>query len=168
MSLNRTYIEKWIKFEFYFSGAKCKKIVNTLIEILMRTLESGEDILISGFGKFCVKEKAERKGRDPTTGESIILPPRRVVTFKCSPTLREKIERTHYPSTFGVNPQEIFQLFDFVNKITPPNWIFYEYGNPPALKPGNLYIEVFPINSDVIDWEEEEEPIGFVSGPMMF
>ena len=168
MSLNKRDIEKWIKFEFYFSGAKCKKIVNTLIEILMRTLESGEDVLISGFGKFCVKEKAERKGRNPTTGESIILPPRRVVTFKCSPKLKDKIERTHFLATFGVNPQEIFQLFDFANQITPPNWIFYEYRNRPELKPGNLYIEVLPMRSDATDWEEEKEALAFVSGPMMF
>jgi integration host factor subunit alpha len=52
---------------------------------------AGEDVLVCGFGKFCVKEKAERKGRNPATGEDAILPARRVVTFKCSGKLREKV-----------------------------------------------------------------------------
>ncbi len=55
------------------------------------TLESGEDILISGFGKLCVKEKKERKGRNPATGKGLMLGARRVVTFKCSGLLRDKI-----------------------------------------------------------------------------
>ena len=47
--------------------------------------------MISGFGKFCVKEKAERRGRNPATGGDIMLPPRKVVTFKCSGKLRERV-----------------------------------------------------------------------------
>jgi integration host factor subunit alpha len=66
-------------------------ITETLIEIIKSTLESGENVLVSRFGKFCVKEKAERKGRNPATGEDAILPARRVVTFKCSCKLREKV-----------------------------------------------------------------------------
>jgi len=49
--------------------------------------------LISGFGKFSVKEKGDRKGRNPQTGEDLMLAPRRVVTFKSSPRLRDKINR---------------------------------------------------------------------------
>ena len=150
MSLNKRDIEKWIKFEFYFSGAKCKKILNILIEILMRTLESGDDVLISGFGKFCVKEKAERKSRDPTTGESIILPPRRVVTFKCSPNLREKIKRTHFLTSKGFDSFWIFDLIDFANQITPQNWIVREFLHNHEIKPGNLYINIIPFNK--ADW----------------
>jgi integration host factor subunit alpha len=55
------------------------------------TLENGEDMLISGFGKFCVKDKRERRGRNPQTGEDLMLGSRRVVIFKCSKVLREKI-----------------------------------------------------------------------------
>ena len=66
-------------------------LVETTINVLKDTLASGEDVLISGFGKLCVKEKAERKGRNPATGEDKILPARRVVTFKCSGKLRERI-----------------------------------------------------------------------------
>ena len=47
--------------------------------------------MISGFGKFCVKDKKERRGRNPATGEELMLVPRRVVTFKCSGKLKEKI-----------------------------------------------------------------------------
>ena len=65
--------------------------IDTLLEIIKRTLESGEDFLVSGFGKFCVKEKHERRGRNPSTGEDMILEPRRVVTFRCSQLLRDKI-----------------------------------------------------------------------------
>jgi integration host factor subunit alpha len=67
------------------------QILETLLEIMKMTLESGEDVLISGFGKFCVKEKRERKGRNPSTGEDLMLKPRKVVTFRCSGSLREKI-----------------------------------------------------------------------------
>ena len=63
--------------------------VETLLEIIKHTLESGEDVLISGFGKFCVREKTARRGRNPATGESAIIEPRRVVTFKCSGKLRD-------------------------------------------------------------------------------
>ena len=63
----------------------------SLTEIMKQTLSSGEDILISGFGKFCVKEKKERKGRNPHTGNDLMLHKRRVITFKCSGVLREKL-----------------------------------------------------------------------------
>ena len=66
-------------------------MIETLLEIMKRTLESGEDVLISRFGKFCVKEKQERRGRNPATGEDMMLEPRRVVTFRCSRQLRDKI-----------------------------------------------------------------------------
>jgi integration host factor subunit alpha len=56
-------------------------------------LSSGEDVLISGFGKFCVKEKRDRKGRNPATGEDIMIEARRVVTFHCSGKLRKKINQ---------------------------------------------------------------------------
>ena len=67
------------------------EMIEILLEIIKQTLESGEDVLISRFGKFCVKEKHERRGRNPSTGEDMILEPRRVVTFTCSRKLRDKI-----------------------------------------------------------------------------
>ncbi len=68
-------------------------LVESLLEIFKHTLETGEDVLISGFGKFCVKDKNKRRGRNPQTGNSVMLDARRVVTFKCSRTLRESINK---------------------------------------------------------------------------
>jgi integration host factor subunit alpha len=70
------------------------ELVETLIEIIKSKLTSGEDVLISGFGKFCVKEKRERRGRNPATGDDMLLKARRVVTFKCSGQLRDKINES--------------------------------------------------------------------------
>jgi len=65
--------------------------VESLLEIIKKTLESGEDILISGFGKFIVKEKNKRRGRNPATGKDLFLDARRVVIFKCSKNLKDKL-----------------------------------------------------------------------------
>ena len=69
-------------------------IVESLLEIMKETLESGEDILISGFGKFCVRAKKKHRGRNPQTGEDLPIDAKRVVTFRCSGTLRDKINGT--------------------------------------------------------------------------
>mgnify|MGYP001345874017 CR=1 FL=1 len=73
------------------SKTKSTHVVESLLEIIKETLENGEDILVSGFGKFCVKEKHERRGRNPQTREDLILDARRVVTFRCAGVLRDKI-----------------------------------------------------------------------------
>ncbi|GAB6909401.1 integration host factor subunit alpha [Desulfosarcina cetonica] len=65
--------------------------LEALLEIIKGTLSAGEDVLVSGFGKFCVKAKAERKGRNPATGTDLMLRARRVVTFKWSGQLRDRI-----------------------------------------------------------------------------
>ena len=74
-----------------YSLNKSTDITKTLLDIIKRTLESGEDVLISGFGKFQVKDKRERRGRNPATDEDMILSARRVVTFKCSGSLRDRL-----------------------------------------------------------------------------
>ena len=66
-------------------------LLDALFEFIKKSLENGEDVLISGFGKFSVKVKRERRGRNPLDGEPIILPSRKVVSFKCSGKLREKM-----------------------------------------------------------------------------
>ncbi|NQT56356.1 MAG: integration host factor subunit alpha [Desulfobacteraceae bacterium] len=68
------------------------KTVEDLLELIKKTLESGEDILISGFGKFYVKNKNDRRGRNPATGNDMMLGARKVVTFKCSPVLKKKVK----------------------------------------------------------------------------
>ena len=77
--------------ELGFTKKKSVDIVESLLEIMKSTLEEGDDILISGFGKFCVKKKNKRRGRNPATGSDLILRERKVVTFKCSGKLRNKI-----------------------------------------------------------------------------
>lgn len=85
--------------EVYKLGLPKKKsveVIEHLLEIIKSSLELSEDVLISGFGKFCVKDKAKRRGRNPATGEDLILRKRRVVTFKCSGKLRNKIAGLGY------------------------------------------------------------------------
>jgi integration host factor subunit alpha len=93
MALTKADIVDQLHLNMGFSKAKSFQIIETLLESIKHSLESGDDVLVSGFGKFCVKEKHERKGRNPATGESAILPARRVVTFKCSGCLRERVNR---------------------------------------------------------------------------
>lgn len=73
---------------------QCIEIVESLVEIIKANLTSGDDLLISGFGKFCVREKGARRGRNPMTGEDVTLRPRRVVTFRCSTKLRDRVNGT--------------------------------------------------------------------------
>ncbi|MFO7861878.1 MAG: integration host factor subunit alpha [Desulfosalsimonas sp.] len=76
-----------------FTKKKSVDIVESLLEIIKRSLEKDEDVLVSGFGKFCIKRKERRRGRNPATGEDLLLNPRKVVTFKCSGKLRERINK---------------------------------------------------------------------------
>ena len=74
-----------------FTNKKSVEVVEILLEIMKSTLSSGEDLLISGFGKFQVRDKSDRLGRNPATGDSMVLKGRRVVTFKCSGKLRDRL-----------------------------------------------------------------------------
>jgi integration host factor subunit alpha len=77
--------------ELGFTKKKSVEIIESLLEIIKNNLEKSDDVLISGFGKFCVKNKNQRRGRNPATGSDLILRERKVVTFKCSGKLRDKI-----------------------------------------------------------------------------
>lgn len=91
MTLTKAQIVESIQNQSGFPKNRSSEIVETLLEIIKSTLASGEDVLVSGFGKFSVKRKDERKGRNPATGEDMMLAPRKVVTFKCSGKLRDRI-----------------------------------------------------------------------------
>jgi integration host factor subunit alpha len=91
MALTKAQIIEEISDRNGFTMKKSTELVESLLEILKNTLASGEDVLISGFGKFCVKDKNSRRGRNPATGEDMILSERKVVTFKCSASLRDEI-----------------------------------------------------------------------------
>ena len=91
MALTKADIIQNINQELGYPQKKSTELVEQLLETIKSTLASGDDFLISGFGKFCVNEKKERRGRNPATGDSMMLRPRRVVTFKCSGKLRRKV-----------------------------------------------------------------------------
>jgi len=91
MALTKHDIVEQIQYQLGFLKNQSKEITKSLLEIIKSTLESGEDVLVSGFGKFCIKEKKARKGRNPATGEDKMLKPRRVVTFKWSGKSRDKV-----------------------------------------------------------------------------
>ena len=91
MTLTKANIVEAVAEQIGYPKNQSFELIETLLEIIKRTLESGEDVLVSGFGKFCVKTKQERRGRNPATGEDMMLEPRRVVTFNCSGKLRNRI-----------------------------------------------------------------------------
>jgi integration host factor subunit alpha len=91
MTLTKADIIEDIYKEFGLPKTQCAEFTECLLEIIKGTLASGEDVMISRFGKFCVKDKKERKGRNPDTGEDLMLSPRRVITFKCSGKLRNSV-----------------------------------------------------------------------------
>ena len=91
MTLTKAHIAKTIHDHLHFTNDRSAQLVDSLLEIIKKTLENGEDVLITGFGKFCVKDKRKRRGRNPHAREDIMLGERREVTFKCSGVLRDKI-----------------------------------------------------------------------------
>jgi integration host factor subunit alpha len=91
MTLTKAKIVDTVHNELGFPKNRSAELIEILLEQIKNTLGKGEDVLISGFGKFCVKEKKQRRGRNPATGDDMLLAQRRVVTFRCSHLLREKI-----------------------------------------------------------------------------
>jgi integration host factor subunit alpha len=91
MTLTKAKIVDTVNDELGFPKNRSAELLEILLEQIKNTLEKGEDVLISGFGKFCVKDKKQRRGRNPATGNDMILDRRRVVTFRCSHLLRDKI-----------------------------------------------------------------------------
>jgi integration host factor subunit alpha len=93
MTLTKIQIVESVQNQTGFTKNRSSELIETLLEIIKGTLESGEDVLISNFGKFCVNHKKERRGRNPATGDDMMLAQRKVVTFKCSGKLRDRINR---------------------------------------------------------------------------
>ncbi len=91
MTLTKSHLIDAIAEQNGYTRKKSSETVETILEIIKSTLISGEDVRITGFGKFYVKEKGERRGRNPQTGEDLMLGSRRVVGFKCSGKLRDKM-----------------------------------------------------------------------------
>ena len=91
MALTKDHIAGSLQSRLGVSKFESTRYLESVLEIIKRSLAGGDDVLISGFGKFSVRQKAARRGRDPATGEDMTLAPRKVVAFKCSTLLKEKI-----------------------------------------------------------------------------
>lgn len=76
------------------SKIESQKIIEVIFDIIKQTLVEGESVKISGFGTFDVKKKNVRRGRNPKTGEELQISARRVITFKESNHLKDRVERT--------------------------------------------------------------------------
>jgi integration host factor subunit alpha len=75
------------------SEKESSDLLESTLDIIKSTLASGEDVLISRFGKFYLLEKGERPARNPKTGQEVMIGRRRVVAFRCSPVLKDKLNR---------------------------------------------------------------------------
>ena len=91
MTLTKADIIDCIRKDLGFPRKRSADVMDAFLEILKRSMAEGDDILISGFGKFCVIDKSARRGRNPSTGDDLHLTKRRVVTFKCSQILRKRM-----------------------------------------------------------------------------
>jgi integration host factor subunit alpha len=94
MALNKDKLIALLQTQIGITRPESWQLVDRLFEIVKSTLANGEDLLITGFGKFHVMAKKERRGRNPQTNEKLMLSPRRVVVFKTSGVLRERINRS--------------------------------------------------------------------------
>ena len=90
-TLTKAHIVEAVAEANGYTRNKSFEIVEILLELIKSALESGNDVMISGFGKFRVKNKKKRRGRNPATGKDIVLAPRKVITFKWSEKLKEKL-----------------------------------------------------------------------------
>lgn len=91
MTLTKSDIKKGVHNRSAYPRCRSSELVESVLEIVVKALESGEDVLISGFGKFCVREKNSRMGRNPSSGEALVLGSKRVVTFKYSRVFKGKL-----------------------------------------------------------------------------
>jgi integration host factor subunit alpha len=91
MTLTKDHIVGSLQSRLGVSKPESSRLLESVLELIKRSLAGGDDVLISGFGKFNVRQKATRRGRNPATGEDMTLEPRKVVTFKCSALLKEKL-----------------------------------------------------------------------------
>ena len=92
MSLTKAEIADRLFNEVGLNKREAKEFVDAYFEIIREALESGENVKLSGFGNFQLREKNQRPGRNPKTGEEIPISARRVVTFRPGQKLRARVE----------------------------------------------------------------------------
>ena len=91
MTLTKSKLIDSIHIRIGLPKVRCARLVELLFEVIKGTMENGEDVLISGFGKLCVKDKKKRRGKNPVSGDELARDSRRLVTFKCSTVLKDKL-----------------------------------------------------------------------------
>jgi len=101
MTMTKADIVERIYEKVGFSKKVATEVVESIFELVKRRLEQGEKVKISGFGNFTVNEKRPRKGRNPQTGEEIVISGRRVLTFKASQVLKKTMNGDSHASTAG-------------------------------------------------------------------
>lgn len=95
MTLTKEGLKNLVSDHLNIPSAKSNSVIETFLQTIKETLESGKEVMISGFGKFSVQNKNERRGRNPHTGEDLMIEPRRVVKFSCSGKLRDRINEEY-------------------------------------------------------------------------
>jgi integration host factor subunit alpha len=93
MTLTKDHLIESVRGQLGIPKAESTRLVELVLETIKTTLANGEDVLISGFGKFIVKRKGARRGRNPATGQDLLLDARTVVQFRCSAVMRDRINR---------------------------------------------------------------------------
>jgi integration host factor subunit alpha len=91
MSLTKDKLAHRLQTQLGLNRKESLELVEGLLDIMKDTLTQGEDLLISGFGKFSVRQKKERRGRNPQTRENLILRSRKVLVFRASGVLRKRL-----------------------------------------------------------------------------
>lgn len=94
MALTKAELAEALFEELGFNKREAKEFVDSFFEELRATLESGEHVKLSGFGNFELRDKNQRPGRNPKTGEDIPISARRVVTFRPGQKLRSRVEQS--------------------------------------------------------------------------
>lgn len=89
--MTKADIAERVNNQFRLSKKESADLVESVLALIKSTLESGEDVKIAGFGKFEVKQKKDRKGRNPSTGETITIEARKILSFKASSVLKKRI-----------------------------------------------------------------------------
>lgn len=89
--MTKADLAEMVRDKLGFQSKDSVQLVESVLKLIKNSLEAGEDIKVSGFGKFKVRKKAERKGRNPQNGDSIMIPGRSVLTFKPSQVLKDFI-----------------------------------------------------------------------------
>ena len=94
LSLTKDKLITLLQTQIGLDKQESGQMLESLFGIMKGTLANGEDLLITGFGKFCVRQKNARRGRNPQTKESLVLAPRKVLVFKTSGVLRNRINES--------------------------------------------------------------------------